>query len=125
MTEWAQDHYEQTILLPEIAQDGTIRDTRFQRCQVYGPAMLLFGPDTSFSGVTVSEKPDDSDMFKPVFMMTPRPESYAARDVITLQRCRFVNCKFRNVSFTGGEEEMERYFTQIAPGLPHPPPDDD
>jgi hypothetical protein len=126
--EWAQTFEQRRDLwLPEIGRSGTIEDTLFFACDLYGPSVLVFGEDTTFAGVTFPGR----SLNRSTFWQVPADEldfrdklEMGETGVIQLKGCRLTACNLFNIALAGGDPEWRRFVDVIAPGGTEDTPDE-
>jgi len=102
--------------ITELADsDNIIEGRTFEGCWIYGPAVLVIGPDTSVSRNVFEGSADR------VTMAVTQGLIGAATGIVELKDCKFGHCHFVNVTFAESEQFV-KYFKEnnTGAGTNHP-----
>ena len=105
--------------LPRIVTRGTFPDgvpytyrriegITFDRCDIYGPAVLALG-----AGIFQFNELGGYPNIESVLLESKSPLGMGG-GVVSMLRCNFNNCRFRNIAFAGTKEELDRYRSAIV-----------
>ena len=100
-----------SVLFRHITDAGhwAIEDKTFTRCQIHGPAVLLAVGGVQFEGCNMGENGGDvrNLLLRPV---GPRKVIGA----IPVLNCRFVDCEFAAIGFTGSPEFIDVFLKGLG-----------
>jgi len=87
-----------------------IEDHTFNRCMIQGPAVLLALGGVVFDNCDMGPSGGDirNLLFKPVGVSK-------AIGAISIRRCRFVDCAFYAIGFTGTDEFLDSFQDNVRP----------
>jgi uncharacterized protein YjbI with pentapeptide repeats len=109
------DHTDQQIWLPLLVLEAVragkseIRGRTFTRCALEGPAVILPVDGCDFSGCTmggIAGHPR-SLLFRPL-------DEARVTGTMVFHACRFIDCDFRGVGFTGDEAFIRTLLTSLG-----------
>lgn len=82
--------------------EGVIRDTTFERCDIKGPAVLVLLGKTALEHNRLDGSPD-------ALLWEIPPDRSQVIGAIAIHDCTFTGCHFMNVGFAGPREVLDAF----------------
>jgi hypothetical protein len=104
----ATNRYEREVVrIAQVAQDdGVIRDTDFESCDVRGPAILV-----PLGGTVIENNRFNAHDFEAV-LWEVAPERSRVIGAIGLENCRITGCQLTNVGIAGPADLLAQFRGQ-------------
>jgi hypothetical protein len=102
------NRYEREVVrIAQVAEDeGVIRDTIFEGCDVRGPAILV-----PLEGTVIENNRFNADDFDAV-LWEVAPDRSRVIGAIGLENCRFTGCQFTQVGIAGPADVIAQFRGQ-------------
>lgn len=104
-----QTYRDTTVRLCEAVGDGwLIENATFERCEIAGPAIVMFEGENSLTNTTFGGRPDD------ILYRVPE-DRRGFSGVILLRGCTIHGCRFDNVGFMGPSDFVRYIRNNVSP----------